>query len=173
MTANNTQDKVRGLSEAADRVGEVVQLINDIAGQTNLLALNATIEAARAGDAGKGFAVAASEVKSLANQTTQATESISQQVNAVQSATMEAVGSMDEIVSVINRINETGSGIAAAVEEQSATTGEIAENVQQAAEGAREVSTSILKVNEAANESGSATSDVLGAATELSRQSER
>jgi len=172
VTANTTQDKVRGLSEAADRIGEVVQLINDIAEQTNLLALNATIEAARAGDAGKGFAVVASEVKSLANQTTQATESISQQVNAVQSATMEAVGSMDEIVSVINRINEIGSGIAAAVEAQSATTGEIAENVQQAAEGAREVSTSILKVNEAANESGSAASDVLGAASELSRQSE-
>ena len=172
VTANDTQEKVQGLSLAADRIGEVVQLINDIAEQTNLLALNATIEAARAGDAGKGFAVVASEVKSLANQTTQATESISQQVTAVQSATREAVGSMEEIVDVINRINEIGGSIAAAVEEQSATTGEIARNVQEAAAGSQEVASSILKVNEAASESGAAAGQVYSASSELSREAE-
>lgn len=172
VTANSTQEKVQGLSIAADRIGEVVQLINDIAEQTNLLALNATIEAARAGDAGKGFAVVASEVKSLANQTTQATESISQQVTAVQSATREAVGSMEEIVDVIGRINEIGGSIAAAVEEQSATTGEIARNVQEAAAGSQEVAGSILKVNEAAGESGAAAGQVYTASSELSREAE-
>jgi len=171
-TASGTQERVRGLSEAANRIGEVVQLINDIAEQTNLLALNATIEAARAGDAGKGFAVVASEVKSLANQTTQATESISEQVAAVQSATRDAVSSIDEIVGVIQKIDEIGTGIAAAVEEQSSTTGEIARNVQEAAAGSQEVASNIVLVNQAAAESGTASSEVLAAASELSRQSE-
>jgi methyl-accepting chemotaxis protein len=128
-----TDAKVDGLSEAAARIGEAVQLINDIASQTNLLALNATIEAARAGDAGKGFAVVASEVKALANQTAKATEEISGQVAGIRSATAEVVTAIKTIGSTIDKVSEISSSIASAVEEQNAATSEISRNTQEAA----------------------------------------
>ena len=125
-----TDAKVAGMAAAAERVGDVVRLISDIAGQTNLLALNATIEAARAGDAGKGFAVVASEVKALANQTAKATEEIASQIAAIRAATGEAVEAVREVGTSIGQVNEVAAAIAAAVEEQSATTKEIAASVQ-------------------------------------------
>ena len=123
-----------GLAKSADRIGEVIERINDIAEQTNLLAFNATIEAARAGDAGKGFAVVASEVKSLASQTARATDDIRAQISAVQSSTAEAVDVINEIGGTIGTINEISSVIAAAVEEQSSVTNEVSSNMQNASE---------------------------------------
>lgn len=171
--ARATNEKVQGLSDAANKIGEVVDLINDIASQTNLLALNATIEAARAGDAGKGFAVVASEVKSLASQTAKATEDIAGQVNAIQDATNQAVAAIQGIDQTIGQISDIAATIAAAVEEQNTATQEIAENVQQAATGTREVSNNISGVTQAATETGEASSEVLSAASELSQQSEK
>jgi methyl-accepting chemotaxis protein len=133
--ARVTNDRVSQLSKAASRIGDVVELINTIAGQTNLLALNATIEAARAGDAGRGFAVVASEVKALAEQTAKATGEISQQITGIQGATQESVNAIKEISGTIERLAEISSAIAAAVEEQGAATQEISRNVQQAARG--------------------------------------
>ena len=170
--AGETSDTMRTLAEAADRIGEVVRLINDIASQTNLLALNATIEAARAGEAGKGFAVVASEVKSLANQTARATEDIKNQVTEIQTAAARAVEAIGSIDTTIREIDEIGSAIAAAVEEQGAATGEIARNVQQAAAGTAQVSSNIAGVNEAVSETGRTADSVLAGAQELSRQSE-
>ncbi|MBF0335990.1 MAG: HAMP domain-containing protein, partial [Alphaproteobacteria bacterium] len=170
--ANRTDALVRDLAESANRIGEVVALINDIASQTNLLALNATIEAARAGEAGKGFAVVANEVKSLANQTARATDDIGKQIAGVQGATQQAVGAIKDIAGLIASINEVSAGIASAVEEQSAATQEIARNVQQAAAGTQEVTTNIAGVQQAAEEAGDGSRQVLGAAGELSRQSE-
>ena len=145
-----TNVMVLALAAAADRIGEVVHLINDIASQTNLLALNATIEAARAGDVGKGFAVVASEVKGLANQTAKATEEIGSQIGAVQEETRRAVEAIKSIGVVIEQVREISSGIASAVEEQGAATREIARNVQQAAAGTQEVSRNIGGVAKAA-----------------------
>jgi methyl-accepting chemotaxis protein len=162
---------VQGLAEAAERIGQVVALISDIAAQTNLLALNATIEAARAGEAGKGFAVVAGEVKSLANQTAKATEEIAAQVKDMQSATGDTVQSIDGIRRVIGRINETAASIATAIEEQDVSTQEIARNVQQAASGTQKVSGSIDSVREAAGETGASAEQVLHAAQGLSEQS--
>jgi methyl-accepting chemotaxis protein len=170
--ANRTDAKVQGLAEAAQRIGDVVQLITDIAGQTNLLALNATIEAARAGEAGKGFAVVASEVKSLANQTAKATEEIGQQVSAIQNATRDSVEAIQSIGKTIVQINEIATTIASAVEEQGAATQEIARNVQQAAKGTQEVSSNIGGVTQASSETGAAASQVLSASGELSKQAE-
>ncbi|HVI53328.1 MAG TPA: methyl-accepting chemotaxis protein [Candidatus Sulfotelmatobacter sp.] len=161
---------MHGLDEATARIGEVVNLINDIASQTNLLALNATIEAARAGDAGKGFAVVANEVKHLANQTAKATDEISGQIGAVQDSTGKAVIAIGQITTIINRISEINSTIASAVEEQGAATQEIARNVDQAAAGTQEVSSNIVGVNQAAGEAGKAANEVLSAAGELGRQ---
>ena len=170
--AARTNGRVQALADAAQKIGEVVQLINDIASQTNLLALNATIEAARAGEAGKGFAVVASEVKSLASQTAKATEEIASQITAIQSATGDAVGAIKEIGTTIERVSEIATSIASAVEQQGAATQEIARNVQQAAKGTAEVSSNVVGVTEAATSTGSAASQVLGASGELAKQGE-
>jgi len=161
------------LSKAAARIGDVVELINNIAGQTNLLALNATIEAARAGEAGRGFAVVASEVKALAEQTAKATGEIGQQITGIQSATQDSVGAIKEISGTIEKLSEISSTIAAAVEEQGAATQEISRNVQQAAQGTQQVSSNITDVQRGASETGSASSQVLSAAQSLSGDSNR
>jgi methyl-accepting chemotaxis protein len=170
--ARSSDASVQGLAAAAQKIGDVVKLISDIAGQTNLLALNATIEAARAGEAGKGFAVVASEVKTLANQTAKATDDIAQQVGAIQNATQSAVQEIRRIGETIGEISNISTTVAAAVEEQGAATQEIARNVQQAAAGTSEVSSNIVGVKQASSEAGTASTQVLGAAGELSKQSE-
>jgi methyl-accepting chemotaxis protein len=171
--ARVTNDRVSALSKAAARIGDVVELINTIAGQTNLLALNATIEAARAGEAGRGFAVVASEVKALAEQTAKATGEIGQQITGIQAATQESVNAIKEISGTIERLSEISSTIAAAVEEQGAATQEISRNVQQAAHGTQQVSSNITDVQQGASETGSASSQVLSAARSLSGDSNR
>lgn len=171
--ARRTDTIVRALADAAQKIGEVVQLISGVAAQTNLLALNATIEAARAGDAGKGFAVVASEVKNLATQTAKATQEIAAQIKQIQGATGEAVDAIKGIVTTIDEVNVIASNIAAAVEEQGAATMEIARNVQQTATSTQEVTTTITGVNQAANDTGAAAEQVLGAASGLSRQAEQ
>jgi methyl-accepting chemotaxis protein len=171
--ARNTTDRVSELSKAATRIGDVVELINTIAGQTNLLALNATIEAARAGEAGRGFAVVASEVKALAEQTAKATGEIGQQITGIQAATQDSVNAIKEISATIEKLSEISSTIAAAVEEQGAATQEISRNVQQAAQGTQQVSSNITEVQRGAGETGSASSQVLSAAQSLSRDSNR
>ncbi len=169
IQANDTNAKVLGLSEAAQKIGDVVRLINDIAGQTNLLALNATIEAARAGEAGKGFAVVASEVKTLATQTARATEEIATQVRSIQEATEGSAQAIQGISQTINRVSEISTTIASAVEQQGAATQEISRNVQQAAQGTQEVASNIVSVTQAAQETGAAASQVLASAGELSK----
>jgi methyl-accepting chemotaxis protein len=169
--AETTNQRVRELSEAAGRIGDVVKLITAIAEQTNLLALNATIEAARAGEAGKGFAVVASEVKSLATQTAKATEEISSQIGAMQSATRDSVSAIEEIGETINRISSIAGSIAAAVEQQGAATQEISRNIDQAAKGSSEVATNITDVNRGAGETGAASTQVLSSAQSLARES--
>ncbi|ABD06955.1 methyl-accepting chemotaxis sensory transducer [Rhodopseudomonas palustris HaA2] len=171
--ARLTNDRVEELAQAAARIGDVVELINTIAGQTNLLALNATIEAARAGEAGRGFAVVASEVKALAEQTAKATGEISQQINGIQSATEQSVAAIKEIGGTIGRMSEISSTIASAVEEQGAATQEISRNVQQAAYGTQQVSANITDVQRGATETGAASSQVLHAAQSLSGDSNR
>ncbi len=171
--ARRTNDRVGELSKAAARIGDVVELINTIAGQTNLLALNATIEAARAGEAGRGFAVVASEVKALAEQTAKATGEIGQQITGIQAATQESVNAIKEISGTIEKLSEISSTIAAAVEEQGAATQEISRNVQQAAQGTQQVSSNITDVQRGASEAGSASSQVLLAAQSLSGDSKR
>ncbi len=150
--AERSNKTITGLVDAVNKIGDVIALINDIASQTNLLALNATIEAARAGEAGKGFSVVASEVKALANQTAKATEEITGQISAIQTATNEAVTAIQAVGKTIGTINEYSSAIASAVEEQNAATSEIARNVQQAATGTQEVSSNISKIANGANE---------------------
>jgi methyl-accepting chemotaxis protein len=171
--ARKTNDRVGELAKAAARIGDVVELINTIAGQTNLLALNATIEAARAGEAGRGFAVVASEVKALAEQTAKATGEISMQISGIQAATQESVGAIKEIGDTIGRMSEISSTIASAVEEQGAATQEISRNVQQAAQGTLQVSANITDVQRGASETGMASSQVLSAAQSLSMDSSR
>ena len=171
--ARKTNDRVSELSKAAARIGDVVELINTIAGQTNLLALNATIEAARAGEAGRGFAVVASEVKALAEQTAKATGEIGQQISGIQAATQDSVNAIKEISGTIEKLSEISSAIAAAVEQQGAATQEISRNVQQAAHGTQQVSSHITDVQRGAGETGSASSLVLSAAQSLSGESNR
>ncbi|MGO8919934.1 MAG: methyl-accepting chemotaxis protein [Stellaceae bacterium] len=170
--AARTNTTVQGLADAAQKIGEVVSLIQDIASQTNLLALNATIEAARAGEAGKGFAVVASEVKSLAAQTAKATEEIAGQIAAIQAATKEAVDAIGAIDGTIGRMNEISTAIAAAMDEQGASTKEITRNTQEAARGTQDVSQSIGSVNQAAAETGTAASQVLTSSEALGQQAE-
>ena len=171
--ARTTTDRVSELSKAASRIGDVVELINTIAGQTNLLALNATIEAARAGEAGRGFAVVASEVKALAEQTAKATGEIGQQITGIQAATQDSVNAIREISGTIEKLSEISATVAAAVEEQGAATQEISRNVQQAAQGTQQVTSNITDVQRGASETGSASSQVLSAAQSLSSDSNR
>jgi methyl-accepting chemotaxis protein len=171
--ARGTTERVSELSKAATRIGDVVELINTIAGQTNLLALNATIEAARAGEAGRGFAVVASEVKALAEQTAKATGEIGQQITGIQMATQESVSAIREISGTIERLSEVSSAIASAVEQQGAATQEISRNVQQAAHGTQQVSSNITNVEHGAGETGVASSRVLSAAQLLASDSHR
>ena len=172
-SAEQTNERVSALTGAADKIGQVVQLINAIAQQTNLLALNATIEAARAGEAGKGFAVVASEVKNLANQTAKATEEIAGQVGAMQGATGETAAAIGEIGDVIKQIDEIATTIAAAVEEQGSATREIARNVEQTARGAETVATNISGVSQASEQTGAAAGEVQTVAERLAEQSEK
>jgi methyl-accepting chemotaxis protein len=173
LQAEQTDARIKKLTMAAARIGDVVELITSIAGQTNLLALNATIEAARAGDAGRGFAVVASEVKALAAQTAQATSEIGGQIAEIQSATAESVTAIKDIGMTIGNISQVTAAIAAAVEEQGAATNEISRNVQQAAEGTNQTAASIAQVNHGAAETGSASSQVLASAQSLSTESNR
>jgi methyl-accepting chemotaxis protein len=168
--ARRTDETVKSLTESAQKIGDVVMLIQTIAAQTNLLALNATIEAARAGEAGKGFAVVASEVKQLATQTARATEEIAAQIATIQGATGEAVAAIRAIREMIGQMSEAATSIAAAIEEQGAATREIAGNVAQAAQGTELVSATISDVARSSNEVGTAAGDVLQAATTLSSQ---
>ncbi|HVY97963.1 MAG TPA: methyl-accepting chemotaxis protein [Dongiaceae bacterium] len=170
--ARATNQLVESLSAATEKIGSVVRLINDIAEQTNLLALNATIEAARAGEAGRGFAVVASEVKTLANQTAKATEEIGAHIAAVQSVTAESVTAIRSIVETIGKINDITAQVSAAVVEQSAATQEIARSVQEAAQGTAAVDENIAGVTQAADRTGSAATEVRTAADSLVGQSQ-
>ena len=170
--ARTTSERMKELTTAAKKIGNVVLLIQDIAEQTNLLALNATIEAARAGEAGKGFAVVASEVKALAEQTSQATTQISQEVSDIQEATKTSEKGLETVSAMISEVNAISASIASAVVEQGAATQEVAQSVQEAAIGTQNVSKNISGVNQAATEASASASQVLSAAQELSRQSE-
>jgi methyl-accepting chemotaxis protein len=169
--AERTDSRIADLSQAAGRIGDVIKLITAIAEQTNLLALNATIEAARAGSAGKGFAVVAQEVKQLAAQTAKATDEIRGQIAGMQTATQESVAAIKEIGDTIARISQIATTVAAAVEEQGASTQEIARNVQQAAQGTAQVTGNITEVTRGASETGSAAAQVLQSAKGLANQS--
>ena len=165
-----TDETMRGLADSAERVGEVVGLIQEIAAQTKLLALNATIESARAGEAGKGFAVVASEVKNLADQTARATKQIADQVTSIQKASQAAVSAIENIRRTIERASEASSAIASAVEEQGAATQEITRNVQEAATGTREVSSNIVAVTATASENAQAATEMLAATAGLTER---
>ncbi|HEV7372457.1 methyl-accepting chemotaxis protein [Arenibaculum sp.] len=170
--AERTDATMRGLEDAALKIGEVVRLIGEIAGQTNLLALNATIEAARAGEAGKGFAVVASEVKNLATQTARATEEISTQIGAMQSVTKDAVGAIQGIGSTISAIDGITAQIAAAVEQQGSATEEIARNVNRAAAGTGRASAGMARVTQASGQTGESAARVLAAAADVTGRAE-
>jgi len=168
--AKRTDATVHALAENAQKIGEVVELINSIAAQTNLLALNATIEAARAGEAGRGFAVVASEVKALAGQTAAATGEIAGQVGNIQSATTEAVEIIGRVAATIAEVNRIATAIAAAVEEQGSATADIARTVTHAAQGTREVSANVAGLERAATDARGTAEEVLTAAGDLSGQ---
>lgn len=170
--AKDTGDQVNSLVQAAQKIGEVVSLIQDIAEQTNLLALNATIEAARAGEAGRGFAVVASEVKGLAEQTSRATDQISGLITDIQSSTEASVTSIEAISEKIKSMDTIATAIASSVDEQGAATQEIASNVQQAAMGTQSVSSTISGVSQATQQTGAAATQVLGGSTELAKEAE-
>jgi methyl-accepting chemotaxis protein len=165
--ANVSNEQMKGLTAAAERIGDVVKTIAAIAGQTNLLALNATIESARAGDAGRGFAVVASEVKALATETAKATDEIGVQIRAIQEAAQTSAGSIEGIARMIGKVNVTATAIASAVEEQSVAMREITSHVQQAAQGTHQVSDNISSVSQAARDTGAAAAEVLASANEF------
>ena len=171
--AEQTNERIRTLAAASQKIGTVVTLINEIAGQTNLLALNATIEAARAGESGRGFAVVAAEVKNLATQTAKATEEIAGQVRAIQEATSSSTEAIQEIALTINRVQEFGVGISAAVSQQAAATQEISRNVQQASAATSEVSENINGVTESSAATSTGSAQVLDAAAELAENGVR
>ncbi|MEZ5938849.1 MAG: globin-coupled sensor protein [Hyphomonadaceae bacterium] len=173
VKARTTNETMSELSRAAEKIGEVVSLISDIAAQTNLLALNATIESARAGEAGRGFAVVAAEVKSLAGQTAKATEEIGAQISAMQAIAKQSVEAIVNIQTTINEIDSVSAAINAAVEEQTATTKEISRNTHEAATGTQDVTSNITEVQRDASETGVAATQVVDAATELGRQAEQ
>ncbi|MDR3514339.1 MAG: HAMP domain-containing methyl-accepting chemotaxis protein [Azospirillaceae bacterium] len=168
--AGEAETTVKVLAETSAKIGVVVNLIQGIASQTNLLALNATIEAARAGEMGKGFAVVANEVKSLANQTANATEEITAHIAAVRKSTDLVVHAINGIVGRIGNVSEVSASIASAVEEQSAAAAEIARNVQQAATGTQNISSNITAVSEAAGETGLASQQMLTVSQTLSTE---
>jgi methyl-accepting chemotaxis protein len=170
--AQATGATIEKLVRSAEKIGEVVNLISDIAAQTNLLALNATIESARAGEAGRGFAVVASEVKGLANQTAKATDEIAAQIQDMQSITKASVAAIEDIQKIIDEINAVSMAINAAVEEQSAATQEIARNTNEAANGAQDVSRNIIHVQEGAQQTGAASQQVVSASQKLGEQAE-
>ncbi len=169
--ASRTEAMVQRLVDASQKIGEVMALIQTIAGQTNLLALNATIESARAGEAGRGFAVVANEVKALSAQTAKATEDITSQIQAIRDATGSTVEAIRDIGTTIGQMNQITEAIAAAVEEQGAATQEIARSVQQAAQGTQGVMQHIVGVREASGQVGAAAAQVLSAASQLGAQS--
>lgn len=169
---DDTDGRVQALSNTANKIGEIIGLINDIAEQTNLLALNATIEAARAGEAGKGFAVVAAEVKDLATQTAKATEEITGQIKSIQSATDETVQSISTIRERISVMNEVSSSVSAAVEQQAHATQEITRSTQSASQSTQAVSRTMADVSRAADETGEAAQEVGTAVSDLHSQIE-
>ncbi len=171
--ARKTSENIAELSTSAQQIGEVVQLINEIAAQTNLLALNATIEAQRAGDAGRGFAVVALEVKQLASQTANATSQIGSKISQIQGAVQDTVKAVTRIISTIESLRGSTTSIATAVEQQGAATGEIAANTQRAAEGTNDVTSNISGVGSAAETTGAASSQLMGLSAGLSEQAVR
>jgi methyl-accepting chemotaxis protein len=166
-TTRTASESVAQLREASVEIGQVLEMISSIAEQTNLLALNATIEAARAGEAGKGFAVVASEVKDLAQETTKATDDIRTKIDAIQSSTQDAVGSIAEVSAVIESVNELSTSIAGAVEEQSATTAEIARSVGEAANGTENITRTVSELSTFAMSSRQSATEVQSATQEL------
>jgi methyl-accepting chemotaxis protein len=171
--ATRVNEQVRGLKGTATRIGEVISLIQAVAEQTNLLALNATIEAARAGEAGKGFAVVASEVKELAGQSAKAAEEISVQISQIQSQVDGAVTGVEDVASIIAELEGIAVSISSAVEQQRAATEEISKSIQDVSSGTRETTRNIAGVSEAAVETGSAATRVVAASEQLSGQSEQ
>jgi len=172
-SAQTSNQKIEGLAEAANKIGDVVSLISEIAEQTNLLALNATIEAARAGEAGRGFAVVASEVKSLAEQTAKATEEISAQISAIQASTTDAVQEIQNVSSSIEEVNNYTTTISSAVQQQGSATSEISQNVTEAAGGTRNVSEAVASLNDDVVENSKSVGQMREATLEMKQQAEQ